>query len=431
MGIAIKKRNVLLFPAGSEIGLEIHRSLSMCKEVNLFGAGQDVSNHARFIYKKYHLLKSVHEEGWLGQLSALCGQLHIDYIFPGHDDAIVALALNQDNIPARVITSPTPACVICRSKSKTYDKLSNLLKVPKLFSSPSDVSSYPVFVKPDSGQGSQGVVRVSNEYELAYNMKLLNDPIICEYLPGDEFTVDCFSDRDQGLLFYGARTRGRIRNGISVNTRTIDLPGANEFAEIIGKTLRMRGAWFFQLKRAADGKLVLLEVAPRIAGAMAVHRAMGVNFPLLSLFEEERQPISILTNNGSIEMDRALNSVRYKMSIEYSSLYIDLDDTLILHGQLNSQAMLLIHMCVEAGKKVHLLTRHRGDIRQTLKQHRISELFDTVNVLPETAKKSNYVKDKNSIFVDDSFSERLEVSAKCSIPTFDCGMIEALINRVD
>ncbi len=33
----------------------------------------------------------------------------------------------------------------------------------------------------------------------------------------------------------------------------------------------------------------------------------------------------------------------------------------------------------------------------------------------------------NSIFIDDSFSTRQEVSLKLSIPTFDCSMIEMLI----
>ena len=49
----------------------------------------------------------------------------------------------------------------------------------------------------------------------------LNAPIVCEYLPGEEYTVDCFSDREHGLLFAGARVRRRTRNGISVNTAPV------------------------------------------------------------------------------------------------------------------------------------------------------------------------------------------------------------------
>ena len=119
-------------------------------------------------------------------------------------------------------------------------------------------------------------------------MRNVVDPIICEYLPGEEYTIDCFSDRERGLLFAGARRRRRIRNGIAVNTVTEQLPEVWGIAETIGNELRLRGAWFFQLERVSGGELTLLEVAPRIAGAMAAHRVMGVNVPLLSIFEHER-----------------------------------------------------------------------------------------------------------------------------------------------
>jgi len=39
-------------------------------------------------------------------------------------------------------------------------------------------------------------------------------------------------------------------------------------------------------------------------------------------------------------------------------------------------------------------------------------------------------KENKSIFIDDSFSERLDVSKNCNIPTFDCSMIEVLLNSI-
>jgi hypothetical protein len=46
----MKIQNVLIFHAGTEIGLEIFNVLKYCKETRLFGAGQDVSNHAKLLY---------------------------------------------------------------------------------------------------------------------------------------------------------------------------------------------------------------------------------------------------------------------------------------------------------------------------------------------------------------------------------------------
>ena len=125
-----KKRNVLVFPAGTEIGLEIYQALRYCKEVRLFGAGQDIPNHARFVYPSYHILPTIHTAGWVHSLVDLCELLKIDYIFPAYDDVIVALSRESGNIPAKIISSPSKACEITRSKSATYGLFRNKLRVP-------------------------------------------------------------------------------------------------------------------------------------------------------------------------------------------------------------------------------------------------------------------------------------------------------------
>ena len=363
-------------------------------------------------------------------LIGLCRSLCIDYIFPAYDDVIIALSREADRLPAKVISSPSSACEITRSKSDTYRALAGIIRVPHLFASSAEVGNYPVFVKPDRGQGSFGIARADNAEELASATKAIRDPIICEYLPGEEYTIDCFSDRERGVLFAGARRRRRIRNGISVNTLTEVLPEAKEMAHLIGRKLGLRGAWFFQLKRTQDGQLVLLEVAPRIAGAMAAHRVLGVNFPLLSIFEEERLPLSVRPLAGIIELDRALEN-RYRHSINFSTLYIDLDDTLLVNDRVNLLAMKLLFQCINNGKKIVLISRHRSDLNQTLAKHRLSGLFDEIIHLDAAEKKSSHIKQGDAIFVDDSFAERMDVSERCNIPTFDCSMIELLTEQAE
>lgn len=425
----MKTRNVLIFPAGTEIGLEIFHALEYCKEVRLFGAGQDVSNHARFLFTTYYPLPSVHEPGWLEELSRLCEKLQIDYIFPAHDDVIVALSKSRAAIPAAVLCPEADTCVITRSKSSTYGALCGKVRVPKLFAmdDTEDAYAFPLLVKPDRGQGSFGVTKVNNYLELSHAVATVPEPIICEYLPGGEYTVDCFSDRDRGVLFAKARSRRRTRNGISVNTVSEELPDARQIAETIHSVLGMRGAWFYQLKESREGEPTLLEIAPRIAGAMAAHRVLGVNFPLLSIFEYERLPIRILTNHNSIELDRALENL-YRHDIEFDSLYVDLDDTVVCKGSVNAMLLTLIFQVIAQNKPVILLTRHAGDVMSTLSKFRLAGVFDRVVHLRNGEPKSSYISGDKPILVDDSFSERMEVSQKLGIPTFDCSMIEILLN---
>ncbi|MDP2770605.1 MAG: ATP-grasp domain-containing protein [Giesbergeria sp.] len=423
----MKARNVLVFPAGTEIGLEIHQALQQCKEVVLHGAGQPISNHAPFVYQRYHSLPSINEPGWLEALVDLCRDLAIDYIFPAYDDVIVALALHRTEIPATVLTASDEVCELTRSKSQTYGRLGATVRVPRLYS-PKDAKTFPLFVKPDRGQGSQGAQLVRDAVELAVATGEIRDPIVCEYLPGEEYTVDCFSDREQGVLFCGARVRLRMRNGIAVHTLSVDLDGVQAIAVRIHESLGMRGAWFFQLKRAADGELALLEVAPRIAGSMSTHRVQGVNFPLLTIFEHERLALKLLTLPMRVELDRALHN-RYRLDIQYEALYIDLDDTLLLGDMVNIAALQLVFMCVNRKIPVTLITRHDGNLDRTLRKHRLTGLFDEIIHLDRSQRKSEFIRQKNAIFLDDSFSERLDVHERCGIPTFDCSMLEALISN--
>lgn len=426
----MKKKNVLVFPAGTEIGLEIHAALHECKDIEIFGAGQNISNHAQFVYKEYHYLPSIHETDWLTPLVALCKKLAIDYIFPAYDDVIVALSQHQQEIPAHVIAPSVETCEITRSKALTYQKLASFLRVPHTYNDINQVQNYPVFVKPNRGQGSFGIHTAHNREELLHACASLPDPIISEYLPGEEYTVDCFSDREAGVLFAHARTRQRVRNGISVHSISVHLDEAWGLAEKIHAVLHLHGAWFFQLKRSADNELALLEVAPRIAGAMATHRVTGVNFPLLSIYEAERLPLSIFTNTHPIEVDRALCN-RYKHTIRFSTLYVDLDDTLILNGEVNIKIISLIFQSLNQGKKVKLITRHRQDLTTTLRQHRLEGLFDAIIHLTNKEPKSSHINEKDAIFIDDSFAERREVFLACGIPTFDCSMVELLIQQAE
>lgn len=426
----MKIRNVLVFPAGTEIGLEIFQALKSSKELRVYGAGQNVPNHARFVYPEYHELPSIHEAGWLEALNGVCTKLEIDYIFPAYDDVLVALIRAADKIPAALITSPLQTCEITRSKTATYRALVGKVRVPRVYASTDRIDRYPVLVKPDRGQGSQGVHMVAAADELDHALREVRDPLICEYLPGEEFTVDCFSDRERGVLFAGARSRRRIRNGISVNTVTVQLPEAAQIAAIIGQTLELRGAWFFQLKRASDGELTLLEVAPRIAGAMAAHRVKGVNFPLLSIFEHERIDIRLLLNPGEVELDRALSN-RYRYSVFFSTAYIDLDDTLIFRGQVDLQVIKFIYQCINQGKRVKLITRHREDLAVTLRKHRLENLFDDIIHITAGASKSSLITGRDAIFIDDSFAERIDVAKSCGIPTFDASMLEVLTERAE
>ena len=201
-----------------------------------------------------------------------------------------------------------------------------------------------------------------------------------------------------------------------------------EIALKINSVLKFQGVWFFQLKQRSDNELVLMEVAPRIAGTMGLYRGLGINFAQLSLFDAMGVEVSIQPNNFSIEIDRALFS-RYKTNLKYNTVYVDLDDTLIVNENVNAELMKLLYQEKNHKKKIILISKHSGNIESTLKKFNISfGLFDEIIHLERNQNKCDFVKYKNAIFIDDSFNERLSVLVEHNIPVFSVDAIDVLLD---
>lgn len=426
-----RSQKVLIFPGGTEIGLEIWRALKDCRNMVLYSAGSNVSNHAPYVFKNHFLVPDVHCNNWDGVLSNIINTYRIDYIFPAHDDVVMALAQNADKFNADVLSSPFSTCSICRSKTKTYNKFRHRLPVPKIFNKLSEIDAFPVFVKLDEGQGSQGACRADDPDTLKVLLKNNPDLITLEYLSGKEYTVDCFTDRRKGLLFCGGRERIRSRSGIAMNSKPVDKKInriCRKYADIISRELELYGAWFFQLKLDRLGVFRLLEIAPRISGTMATHRVLGLNFPLLTLYEKQGVNIEVMLNDHDVEIDRALVN-RYRHNLEYDKVYVDLDDTLIINRRVNTLLVRFLYQAVNEGCKIILMSKSTNDVECVLKKWRLTSLFDKVVLLKKSDSKADLIDPKGAIFIDDSFSERKAVADRHKIPAFDCSMIELLIDE--
>lgn len=418
---------VLILPGGTEIGLELRQALAWCKEVELFSGGVPGSNHAPFVFARHVEVPSVHDAGWVDALNPILDRLGITHIFPAHDDVIVAAVECSARLHARVVTSPLETCRLTRSKLQTLRRLRNVVPVPQQFESVEAVVEFPVFVKPDRGQGSFNVARADTAEQL--RALLAEDPsrIILENLPGAEFTVDCFSDRDRGLLYASGRRRQRIRSGIAMNSMVVDDPRFEEYARRISAELPLHGAWFYQVKTARDGELKLLEVAPRIGGTSALSRARGVNLPLLSLYESDRLPVEIVPTTFEVEIDRALVN-RFRSSVRYETIYVDFDDTLIVRGRINPELVKLLFQSLNRGVRLVLITRHAGDLTAALRRFRIEGLFDEIVHIRDGRPKAEFIHGPGAILIDDSHSERRAVSRATGIPTFGPDMVETLLD---
>lgn len=425
-----KKWNVLVFPAGMENGLEIWESLRHCKEVQLFGASSPIMNQAFYVYKNVQIVRDVREDGWITDLNKAIRACQIDLVFPANSIVIDHLSLARDQIEAPILLPDHAIIALTRSKKKTLQILAPYIPTPRCYQSAEEIESFPVFAKPDRGFGAQGASLIearAQAQEIDFDAF-----VVQEHLPGKEYTVDCFSDAQGHLLFSGARERSRIRMATSMHAESVD-PALEaktaHYAKEILKRIKIPGAWFFQLKEDASGELRLLEIDIRIAGTMGFNRARGINFPLLSIFQFIGRSVGTMINKAPLSLDRCLKN-RFFFNYEYDTVYVDLDDTLIVHEKINTQLVQFLYQCINGKKKIILLTKHLGpDVKAYLKEKRLFQIFDEIVWIKEGDSKAKLITNKtNAIYIDDSFSQRREVAETCGLPTFDPSMIEALLD---
>lgn len=426
----IEKTNVLIFPAGSEIGIEIFQSLKYNLHFNVMGASGK-SDHAKFIYDSTNYFEDdfyINNDDFIEKFNSLLTKHNIKYVFPTHDTIALFLIENQKNIKSTILTSPFETALVARDKKMTYEIFSQEDFCPAVFQEKYDEIGYPVFLKPNRGQGGKGAFIAFSEENLRDGLKKDIDFVVCEYLPGDEISVDCFTDRHQELLFIGPRSRERVQMGISFHTKSILLTDEiTQIAQKINMRLKIQGAWFFQLKKDRHGRFKLLEFAVRQASTMGLYRQIGVNFALLTLFDRMGKDVSILKNHYSIELDRCLYN-RYKIEYEYDKVYLDFDDTLIVNNEINIDAMRYVYFCRNRNISVILLTKHKFDLNLTLEKYGISKsVFKEIIHLDIEGDKCAYINPVKSIFVDNYFNDRLQVYSSLGIPVFDVDAIDSLI----
>ena len=429
------KKNILVFPCGSEIALEVYRSAKQSAHFNLIGASS-VDDHGKFVYENYiGDIPFITDSNFLKTIKYLVTDKHIDAIYPAMDAVLNILKMNEEYLGCKIIASCAETTQICLSKSKTYNVLFGIVKTPLTYTSQDEVTTFPVFAKPDVGYGSRGAKKILNKDDLKTHLAEHPNSIICEYIPGKEYTVDCFTDFNGNLIVVKPRERCRIMNGISVNTKPVIDGGEFEiFAKKINGTIKFNGAWFFQVKRDSNGILTLLEVASRFGGSSGLFRAKGINFSLMSLYNAFEIPISVIENKYEIEMDRALDN-KYRINISYNEVFVDFDDCIYLENQyINTTLIAFLFQCINKGVFITLLSKHDDQhlipLNTLLDTLRIRPIFNRIIHLKQNDEKYKHIDNLESIFIDDSFSERRMVSEKKGIPVFSLDMVDTLFNSI-
>lgn len=403
----VTKTNVLIYPAGSENGLEILDALGYHVDINVIGATNkaDFSSlcYADLVTDLPPISSASHRSAFL----RLVRSKNVSICFATHDS--VALTLAQQ--VGESVTIPNPDLFTnraCRDKGLTYSHFRSEAWCP-WFTYSIDEARFPCVFKMRCEQGGQGFRYLQSSSDVPLNELFEREGLLCEYLPGEEVTVDCYTDRAGELLHCGPRLRARTLGGISTSCVLVDDATISSIAAVINSKLKFWGPWYFQLKRDGSGSWKLMEISARCSGAMVAQRVRGVNLPLLFVHEVLGNKVEITPRSLGSRVERRLVS-RAAFCSTIAALYIDYDDTLIVRDRVNAEVLALMYQAISSGVPVSLITRHAGDLSKSLRRFRLfEEMFDQVHHIGMSQSKVSLMCER-SLLVDNSYAERAHVN---------------------
>lgn len=431
------KKNVLIFPSATYPAMQIIDCLKNDPKFHIV-AGSSYPNHSEFVCEDSIInIPFMDAANFLESFIALIRARRIEYIIPTDESIAMLLKEKENKIPAAIVCSPYETTKLCRYKKLTYRLLRGEFFCPTTYEVDEikSIENFPVFIKPDCGQGSKGS-RIIRSLEELIKVSCLDDMVICEYLPGEEYTVDCFTNKDGKLIFCNPRIRTRLMNGITARGSSVELtPEFESVMTILNSRIEFRGYWYAQFRRDRFGNLKLLEISTRFAGSFAISKGKGVNLPLLALCDFSGLQTDVVSNSYIVECDKTYID-RYRLYMSYTHLYIDYDDTVTSREGLavNPYVIAYLYQCKAKKIKITLITRHAATfcepLSDSLRRLNISEyLFDEIKELSWEDHKYSVINEADgAIFLDNSFKERKEVHDRLNIPVFDISNIDCLFD---
>ncbi len=319
--------NILMTGGGAPGAAGILKCLQQEKTFHITIADANPNAVGRYMGFYFETIPFAGDPLFAGALLSLCKKKNSNVILPLVTKELIPLSLYQKDIETagiKIPLSPTASLEIANNKSLLYQFLQwrsipvpdfRIVETVDQFKTAVEELGYPskpVCFKPSVSNGSRGFRIISeqmNELDLLFNHKptstyiSLNDAmrilssgvfpelLVSEYLPGEEYSVDCLADHGESVLIV-PRSRIRMINGISVEGEFIKEENITGYCRQIIKELQLHGNIGIQVKRSSVNQFLILEINPRVQGTIAAGLGAGINLPVLAIKQEMGLPIS-------------------------------------------------------------------------------------------------------------------------------------------
>jgi len=252
---------------------------------------------ALHVVDRPYLVPRINESDYVPTLVKICRKENIDLIFPLVDPEIPILAHHRKTIEttnAKVVVVSNEAAETAGDKWLTYQFFRRQkIATPRSWL-PDDLpcSEFPLFIKPRFGSAAKHTFRVNNVDELKFFLRFVPEPIVQEYLPGPEITIDVVCDFDGDTLAIVQRQRIEVRWGEVAKGVTVYDERITDACLRIAAALPAKGPITAQCIMKDDIPC-FTEINPRFGGGIPLGIKAGVNAPLLLLAKAASQSIDI------------------------------------------------------------------------------------------------------------------------------------------
>ncbi|MDP4264382.1 MAG: ATP-grasp domain-containing protein [Bacteroidota bacterium] len=340
--------NILMTGAGAPGAAGILQCLRQYSSFHIVAADANPDAVGRYLVKDFTIIPKANDPAFIDSMLAVCREKNIHVVLPLVTRELIPLSQHSKEFElagAKLLISPAASLEIANDKTKLYQFLQwRAVAIPDFrvaetieqFETAAKELGYPqktICFKPSVSNGSRGFRIISNdrdEYHLLFNEKpnsvyiaytdairiLSSKPfpelLLSEYLPGEEYSVDCLAKKGETLLVV-PRLRKKMINGISVEGEFVKEESIIQYCTRIIHELQLHGNIGIQVKASSEGQFLLLEINPRVQGTISAALGAGVNLPVLAVKQELGLPIPI----GELQVKWGVKFSRYWSEVFY------------------------------------------------------------------------------------------------------------------
>lgn len=254
----------------------------------------------------FYQVSACTEPTYITEILGICKKENVDVVIPCNTKELEMFALNKDEFEKEgitVIVSSLTSLHIANDKIRSYEffKAMNIPTPRTLVTRSYD--EFKKFLDERCGItfcfkkrkdcGARGF-RIIKNFSLNLNEKPSGvnihhselrgafkdgeEYLIQEYLPGDEYTVDCVVDNGKPIASV-CKINKDMENGVARSSEVIDNKECIDMCEMVCELLGLHGNIGFDLKCNSQGKPFIIDINPRLTATVSLASIAGLNLP--------------------------------------------------------------------------------------------------------------------------------------------------------